>query len=106
MHDTAAHLVDRVIPHVPIRQWVVTFPRRVRYHLAADPKLATRALREVTRTLFSFQRRKARLQWKKVTRARSNGAITFVQRFNSALELSLHFHMLVPDGRRGRRYRC
>ncbi len=29
---------------------------------------------------------------------RSNGAITFVQRFNSALELSLHFHMLVPDG--------
>ena len=52
------------------------------------------------------QRRKARLQWKKVTRARSNGAITFVQRFNSALELSLHFHMLVPDGRRGQRYWC
>jgi hypothetical protein len=24
--------------------------------------------------------------------------VTFVQRFNSALELSLHFHMLVPDG--------
>ena len=30
--------------------------------------------------------------------ARSNGAITFVHRFNTALELSLHFHMLVPDG--------
>ena len=55
MNDTAAHLVDRVIPHVPIRQWVVTLPRRVRYHLAADPKLATLALREVTRTLFTFQ---------------------------------------------------
>jgi hypothetical protein len=40
MHDTAAHLVDRVLPRVPIRQWVVTFPRQVRYHLAADPKLA------------------------------------------------------------------
>jgi hypothetical protein len=37
MHDTAAHLVARVIPRVPVRQWVVTFAPRVRYHLAADP---------------------------------------------------------------------
>ena len=37
MHDTAFHLVDRVLPRVPMRQWVVTFPRRVRYHLASDP---------------------------------------------------------------------
>jgi len=57
MYDTAAHLVDRVISYVPIRQWVVTFPRRVRYHLAADPTLATAALREVARTIFTFQRR-------------------------------------------------
>ena len=27
MHDTAAHLVDRVLPHVPYRQWVMSFPR-------------------------------------------------------------------------------
>ena len=26
------------------------------------------------------------------------GAITFVQRFGSALQLNLHFHVLVPDG--------
>ncbi len=26
MAETAAHLVDHVIPHVPIRQWVVSFP--------------------------------------------------------------------------------
>ena len=46
------------------------------------------------------QRRKAKalVQGRRVSRARSNGAITFVQRFNSALSLSLHFHMLVPDG--------
>lgn len=31
-------------------------------------------------------------------RTRSNGAITLVQRFNSTLELSLHFHMPAPDG--------
>ena len=26
MAETAAHLVDRVLPHQPIRQWVMTFP--------------------------------------------------------------------------------
>src|SRR5207248_8638891 len=28
MHDTAAHLVDRVIPRVPVRQWVLSLPLR------------------------------------------------------------------------------
>jgi len=98
MNDTAAHLVDRVLPRLPMRQWVATFPRRVRWHLASDPKLAALALREVLRVIFAFQRRRARKLGGRPSRANSNGAITFVQRFNSALELSLHFHMLIPDG--------
>ena len=39
MADTAAHLVDEVLPDVPIRQWVISFPFRIRYLLAYDPKL-------------------------------------------------------------------
>ena len=97
MADTAAALVDRVLPYARYRQWVVTFPRRVRYHLAADPRLATLAHREVLRVLFAWQRRRARAQGHKPARARSNAAITFVQRFNSSLELSLHLHILIPD---------
>jgi hypothetical protein len=31
MADTAAHLVDRVFPHVPVRQWVLSFPHAFRY---------------------------------------------------------------------------
>ena len=81
-----------------MRQWVVTFPRRVRYHLAADPKLASAALREVLRAVFAYQRRAARRLGARASRANSNGAVTFVQRFNSALELSLHFPALLPDG--------
>lgn len=72
MSDTAAHLVDRVLPHAPFRQWVVTFPRRVRHHLAADPKLATEALREVLRVLFAWQRRRARRVGVRPDRAHSN----------------------------------
>ena len=34
MADTAAWLVDRVIPEVPVRQWVLSLPYRVR-HLCA-----------------------------------------------------------------------
>ena len=98
MHDTAAHLVDQVLPWAPYRQWVVTFSRRVRYHLAADPKLASAALQQVLRAVFAWQRRRARRLGAHPARARSSAAVTFVQRFNSALELALHFHILIPDG--------
>ena len=33
---TAAHLVDRVIPAVPVRQWVLSLPYAVRYRVAFD----------------------------------------------------------------------
>ena len=44
MADTAAHLVDRVLPRVPMRQWVLAFPPRVRLHLAYDARLFGAAL--------------------------------------------------------------
>ena len=31
MFDIAAHLVDEVLPKVPIRQWVCSLPWRLRY---------------------------------------------------------------------------
>jgi len=39
MADTAAHLVDRVLPGVPVRQWVLSFPMPLRYRLAYDQRL-------------------------------------------------------------------
>jgi hypothetical protein len=37
MNETAALLVDHVLPHAPVRQWVITFPIELRYRLAYDP---------------------------------------------------------------------
>jgi hypothetical protein len=88
MHDTAAHLVDRVIPRVGVRQWVVTFAPRVRYHLAADPRLAAAALTQVLRVIFAYHRRRARALGVRPSRANSTGAVSFVQRFNSSLALN------------------
>ena len=48
MSELAAHLVERVLPPVPIRQWVFTVPVPVRYQLAFDAAL-TRSVLASTR---------------------------------------------------------
>ena len=35
--ETAAHLADHVIPPVPVRQWVISVPKRLRGFLADRP---------------------------------------------------------------------
>jgi len=37
MAQTAAHLVDHVIPPVPVRQWAISVPKRLRGFLADRP---------------------------------------------------------------------
>jgi Putative transposase/Transposase zinc-binding domain len=96
MADTAAHLVDRVLPMVPIRQWVLTLPYPLRYRCAYDRELASQVLRAFVRSLFTELRRRVRRQWG--VRAEQCGAVTFLQRFGSALNLNLHFHTLALDG--------
>ena len=34
MAERAAHLIDHALPNVPVRQWVLTLPDRLRYVLA------------------------------------------------------------------------
>jgi hypothetical protein len=93
-HDTAAHLVDNVLPSVPYRQWTLSFPKRIRWHLARDSRLMS-AIRDVfLRALFGFLRAQAR----ELGFDGQAGAITFEQRFSSALALNPHLHVLVPEG--------
>ena len=96
MADTAAHLVDCVLPEVPVRQWVLTLPYPLRYRCAYDSRLTSAVLRAFLRALFAELRRRARLQWS-IPRGQC-GAVTFIQRFGSALNANLHFHTLVLDG--------
>ena len=46
MAQTAAHLADHVIPPVPVRQWVISVPKRLRGFLADRPP-AVAALTEI-----------------------------------------------------------
>jgi Transposase zinc-binding domain len=45
MAQTAAHLVECVIPWVPTRQWVVSVPIPLRYWMAAPQDLTARSVR-------------------------------------------------------------
>jgi hypothetical protein len=96
MADTAAHLVERVLPEVPIRQWVLTLPYPLRLPCAWDAKLTSALLRAFLRSVFADQRRRA----KRIHGVRKGqcAAVTFIQRFGSALNLTPHFHSLVLDG--------
>ncbi len=96
MADTAAHLTDRVLPRVPVRQWVLSLPISLRYRLAYDSKLAAAVLQLFVRCVFAALRRRAREKWG--VGGAQCGAVTFVQRFGGALNLNLHFHTLVLDG--------
>ena len=57
MADTAAHLVDRVLPEVPIRQWVLSLPIPLRYRVAYDRELCSEVLGVFLRNVFSSLRR-------------------------------------------------
>ena len=44
MSESATRLVDEVLPRVPVRQWVLSPPHRLRYLLAWDHGLARAVL--------------------------------------------------------------
>jgi hypothetical protein len=93
MADTAAHLVDRVFPEVPVRQWVLSLPFALRYRLAYDSSLLGEVLRIFVRAVFASIRRRA---GNPASDRRSRcGAVSFVQRFGDALRLNPHIHSLV-----------
>jgi NAD(P)-dependent dehydrogenase (short-subunit alcohol dehydrogenase family) len=54
MAESAAHLVDHVIPRVPIRQWVLSFPIPLRILFAAHPELLAPVLRIVHDVIARF----------------------------------------------------
>jgi len=96
MADTAAHLVDSVLPEVPVRQWVLSLPFGLRYRLAYDAPLLSDVIGIFVRAVFASYRRRARrrtrLHWPQ------GGAVTFVQRFSDSLRVNVHLHTLLLDG--------
>jgi hypothetical protein len=37
MAETASHLLDHAFPRLPVRHWVLSLPKRLRYFLQREP---------------------------------------------------------------------
>jgi hypothetical protein len=95
MSAGAANLVDHVLPDVPIRQFVVTMPFLLRFPLAFDGELLRQVLRIFTDTVSAWYRKR---HLARGLPDGETGAVTAIQRANSDLRLSPHFHTLFLDG--------
>ena len=94
-NDTAARLVDHLLPAVPYRQWVLSFPFDIRYALARKPALFSEAVSTFLGIVFAWQRHRGR---RLGLGDGQTGSVTFLQRFGGALNCNPHAHCLVPDG--------
>jgi ribosomal protein S27E len=94
MVESAALLVDEVLPHEPMRQWVLSVPFPLRFLFASQPAIMGKGLSIVYRTITTHLTKKA--GYTKTTA--HTGAVTLIQRFGSALNANIHFHMLFLDG--------
>jgi len=101
MAQTAAHFVDHVIPPVPVRQWVISVPKRLRGMLADRPPavaaLTKIFLDEIERLLCAAAGVMSDAAMPASARPRLGG-ISFLHRFGSALNRHVHLHACVTDG--------
>src|SRR5262245_66060073 len=95
MTERAAHLVDAMLPWVPVRQWVLTVLYRLRDQMAWNHGLSRAVLGAYTRALGAVYGRGARARGIEGGRT---GMVTAVQRAGGALNANVHFHTLVLDG--------
>ena len=51
MAETAAHLVDHVFPPLPVRQWVLSVPKRLRWYLEREPRAISAVLQILLRVI-------------------------------------------------------
>jgi hypothetical protein len=101
MAQTAAHLADHVIPPVPVRQWVISVPKRLRGMLADRPAAVSALTKifiaEIERLLLAASRGIPDAVMPRAARPRL-GAVSFLHRFGSALNHHVHLHACVTDG--------
>jgi hypothetical protein len=96
MADTAAHLVDRVFPERPTRQWVLTLPIPLRYRVAYDRNLCSDVLGVFIRTVSRSLRRRAKRHLG--IDCGQSGSVTQIQRWGGAANLNVHYHAVFLDG--------
>ena len=97
MAQTAAHLVERVIPWVPTRQWVVSVPIPLRYWMASSQDLTAKVHTILRTTIAQYYVNQAVTGGVPRDKVQP-GSMTFIQRFGSAINLNVHYHVVFLEG--------
>jgi Putative transposase/Transposase zinc-binding domain len=98
MAGEAAFLVDRVLPSVPVRQYVLAFPYELSGLAATRPEVLTFLSRVFWEALRLRYRRWANDAGLPSASRAETGAVTGVHRAGSTLNIHVHFHVLCADG--------
>jgi hypothetical protein len=86
MNETAAHLVEHVFPVQPVRQWVLSVPKRLRYFMQRDAVALNCALRLFLRAIRSaLIERSETIEGATTGEINKHqiGAVAFIHRFSS-----------------------
>jgi putative transposase len=95
MSERAAHLVDRVLPRVPYRQFVLTLPGDLCRVVAFDSSLSTAVFTIFADVIQGWYRAQADARGVLSPHA---GCVLEIQRHADAATLYPHAHALVPEG--------
>ncbi len=98
MVETAAHLADHVFPRLPVRQWVLSVPKRLRYFMQRDGAVLNMVLRIFLRVIAQSLQTHSPGAANVDKAALHIGAVAFIHRFGSSLNGHVHFHVCVVDG--------
>jgi hypothetical protein len=94
MAETAAHLVDHVFPPLPVRHWVLSVPKRLRWYLEREPRAASAVLHLFLRVIEAHLRQASAA----ISPHARLGAVSFIHRFGASLNRHVHYHCCVIDG--------
>jgi hypothetical protein len=98
MVETAAHLTDHVFPRLPVRQWVLSVPKRLRYFMQRDGAVLNMVLRIFLRVIAQTLQDHCPGAQTADMATLHIGAVAFIHRFGSSLNAHVHFHVCVVDG--------
>jgi hypothetical protein len=97
MAQTAAHLVEGVMPWVPTRQWGVSVPLPLRYWPAPSRDLTAQGHGIIRTTIAQFYVNQAVKRGAERQQVQP-GSVPFLQRFGGALQRNLPDHFIVIEG--------
>jgi len=84
-------LVDELLPLVPVRQFVVTFPVQLSLWMARSKSLCAKVCEKVCAELTAHLQAAAGIE------KGLSGLVVFIQRFGSVANLNIHFHVIALD---------